>query len=129
MTRVMREERVLGNASSAMASLAARCGSAVMRHMVCVGEVLRECGTLIFPGFRRFLSTICFFVVRINHTGPPLADAPSSPSSESSLSNSCFLDDCSDFFSSCDLMCLRSAEEARSTLKKSVSIYGEKKNW
>ena len=58
-------------------SLYVLCGSAVMRQIVVAEEVLRGCGTTIFPGFRRFVSVMCFLVVSWSQ----IATLSSSPSS------------------------------------------------
>ncbi len=51
-----------------------------MRQILLLVDVLRGLGTAILVGFRRFLSTMCFFVVRVNQMG---SDVASSPPSES----------------------------------------------
>lgn len=64
-----------------------------MRQMLIEGALLMECGTGILPGLRRFLSTMCFFVVRFSHIGRSWAvwSPPSDPSS--SLSSRLFLEE------------------------------------
>ena len=74
----MRLDRAGGKEACAIVSLKALCGSAVMRHTVDDGDEFREWGTVILPGFRRFLSTICFFVVRVSHIGSSLSAEASS---------------------------------------------------
>src|SRR5467141_898790 len=69
MIFVMRDDSEEGKEGSETTSLMARCGSAVIKHTLRDGDVFSECGTLILPGFRRFLSTICLFVVSTSHTG------------------------------------------------------------
>jgi hypothetical protein len=72
MTRVMRAPRTAGNASDATISLYVRCGSAVMRQILEVGELLSGFGRGIFVGFNLFLSIICFLVVRTSQIGVSL---------------------------------------------------------
>lgn len=76
-------ERAVGNAGDATRSLYVRCGSAVMRQIVVVAEVLRGCGSAILEDLRRFSSTICFLVVSVSQIG---AEVESSSSSESASS-------------------------------------------
>lgn len=66
---VIRLERVVGNEGWAMASLNWRCGSGVIIHIDRSGDVCRECGSGTLRGFRRFWSTMNFFVVRTSHIG------------------------------------------------------------
>src|SRR5947207_2776497 len=115
MIVVMRDDKVVGNEGCAMTSFTARCGSAVIRHMLRDGDVFRECGMLSFPGFKRFLSTTCFFVVRISQIGSWLSKLP--PDSELSLlSSSRFLVVDSSAACFClALICCSKAEEARIT--------------
>lgn len=116
ITRSMREVRSWGKDGSVTMFLTARCGSAVMRQMLREGEELREWGMLIFPGFKRFLSTTCFLVVRTSQTASLWSGAPSSSSSLSPIrvflvaffsSSSCF-----------DLMCRRRADDALLTYRE-----------
>ena len=120
MTRVIRDERAVGKEACAMVSLNGRWGSAVMMHMVEVAASLRECGRWILPGFNRFLSTMCFFVVRTSHTGSLLKDFASSELSSSAASRFLVPESVSFRFAS-DLMCFRRAVDAFSVLHYRIS--------
>lgn len=112
ITRVMRLDSAVANEACAMASLNALCGSAVMRQIVVVGAEWRECGTGILPGFSRFLSTMCFFVVRVSQIGSsPPGELPSSDASSVFARRFFVVDSLSLRFDS-ELMCLRRAVEA-----------------
>jgi hypothetical protein len=73
MTRVIFARRAAGKAGDSMTSLNARCGSAVMRQMVASSLSAMGCGRAILDGFRRFLSTMCFLVVRVSQMGVSVA--------------------------------------------------------
>lgn len=51
-----------------------------MRHMLRVGEVLRGNGRWILVGLRRFLSAMCFFVLRFSQMAGESAESSSSSS-------------------------------------------------
>ena len=120
----MREVRSWGKDGSVTMFLTARCGSAVMRQMLRDGEELREWGMLIFPGFKRFLSTTCFLVVRTSQTASLWSGASSSSSSLSPIR--VFLVAFFSFSSCFDLMCRRSADEALVTY---IEKRKELRNW
>lgn len=65
-----------------MASLKARWGSGVIRHIDVFGEELRECGRAILRGLRRCWSVKNFFPVRTSH----IASESEGPASEDSTS-------------------------------------------
>lgn len=111
MTVLIREESPWGKDGSATMFFTGRWGSAVIRQMLSEGDELREWGMLIFPGFRRFLSTTCFLVVNTSQTASWLTGPSSASDSSSSPMRVFLVEDCS--FSCCfELMCRRSAEEA-----------------
>ena len=113
MTRVMREERLVGKEGCEMVSLKGLCGSGVIRQIVTLGDWLIECGSGIFPGFNRFLSMMCFFVVRMSQSGSVFVDVASSELS--SLDASRFwVEEVASLLLAKVLIWLRRAEEALS---------------
>jgi hypothetical protein len=100
----------VGKAGDATRSLYVRCGSAVIRQIVVVGDVFRGCGTAILEGLRRLWSTMCFFVVSVSHIGGEVESSSSSESASSLMR--LFLPAAFVFSISEDLMCFRSALEA-----------------
>lgn len=82
----------------------------MIKQIVVVGEVFKGCGRAIFEGLRRFLSMMCFFVVRRSHIGVSLDSAPSSESSPSAK-RSFFVAEAAEDFALL-WMCLRRAVEA-----------------
>lgn len=80
--------------------------------MVAVSEVLRGWGMKIFAGFRRFVSVMCFFVVRVSQMG---VEVLSSSSSLSAMRLFFPLDLETSFW--VELMCLRRAFEAFNTCR------------
>ena len=107
-----------------MASRNALAGSAVMRHIVDVADVLKELGIWlsnislcpadliywrihILFGFSRFWSTMCFFVLTTIHTGASSTSVGSSSSPPSVARRFGLL-----AFASCFLICVRSTLHA-----------------
>lgn len=113
-TRVIRFEREPGKEGSATVSLKGRCGSAVKRQIVVVGRVFMGCGRRIFPGLRRFWSTMCFFVVSTSQIGSMVRLASSELSFWSARRFLVVLEVSLRLAS--DFICLRSAAEALSVL-------------
>jgi hypothetical protein len=75
-----------------------------MRHIVVVVEELRGCGTAIFPGFRRFVSVMCFLVVSWNQIAILSSSSSSLPAKRFGLDSVLAF--------SVALMCFKSALEA-----------------
>ena len=88
-----------------------------MRHIVDVAAPLRECGRGILPGFNRFLSTMCFFVVRTSHRGS-WAEGPASSELSSLAARRFLVPDSASFRFASDFMCFRSAPDAFSVFHR-----------
>ena len=121
MIFVILEDMGVGKEGSATVFLRARCGSALMIHMLREDESLRECGTEILLGFNRFLSTICCFVVTFSQIDWTSSAPESDTSSEAG--RRLFLEEssCNRLVSS--LTCLRSAVEAFRVWWRSALVY------
>ena len=81
------------------------------RQIVDSADLLRECGMVIFPGFNRFLSTTCFFVVTTSQIGSTSFGDSSSELLRLAVSRFLVCEEASLRLAS-DFMCLRSADEA-----------------
>ena len=82
-----------------------------MRQTVESADLLRECGMGIFPGFNRFLSTTCFFVVTTSQIGSTSFEDSSSELPRLAVRRFLVCEEVS-FCLALDFMCLRSADEA-----------------
>ena len=75
-----------------------------MRQIDDEAALLSECGRRILPGFRRFWSTICFFVLKTSHIGT-IVEASSLSELSLSTARRFFADEASSFLAISDLMC------------------------